>query len=1363
MSELRSSQSPKKLSGFCYENTVIDRKGRIRKLKPPVAVKPRVLSTQPLILRDSLGEGQEIQHQNDSLNIQPNLNARNTIEFNSNETTNVQRESKNTGEVLDNDASRLGCTEPVWKERPGARQISNPEPCKQEMVTAEQDVARDRQGLVTNKLDLITDVDTYKEVLIKSAQLRFKVQKIRKQKIDRIEDGIVTAAAPDKDDVDATNEHLPQQPTQELNRNVYELALETLEDEEDDDDDEEDDDDDYDEGGAPSRRSESPDTLVERILENMGDDGVVVDFDGDTAPEKPPRRKLYNREKSFSDEILERLGETTSQRSPDVAPTVRNFKTEERSTSSSSSSTKRNGVGDMNAVWVHVSEEQHAEKERRHSELSSAAAAAVIRLDRYIIDQQPVGDVEPKVSYAEREVSDVNPKSIQVEPKISHDEPKLNHVDSKIRDAKPKNSQVKPKISDVEQSNPQSESSFVTSTAALPSDVANQPTVVEAQVFSNLSNAAVQPTETALQLVDPRRLVRERSPEEIFEEIVEAMGDTEGEYEDPFFVDWPEFFLAPRKSPKDIRGPRTGGVPIDYSVENDWLSFFYCNRVNVAGGSAGASPAQRRSSTGNQSQTAPNSTIPAADGVGIFMNSSLSASSSWMARPVRGAFPRTSPPKKPATSEGTEEKGDASQVPKEPEEVYLRSTEPADVVIQSREIPGSISSRSEEQTDFTIGSSSGHSSSMPQNQPDLLLSSPSILPVSSGQSSTDSRLDFLRDDETHRQFAEVDSRSAGSSQSVLQMTTYRNLDTDLESRPTTGEVIQESNTDTKSFPVENPEIVNAIFIEKYPELIAKPETLSTESPEIVNAKSIEKSPELFAKHKSLPVEKPVEVFLQNRPQSDVTVDENPTELLFAALDAAFERNIANTEIKSAIENDIDSGDDSDDTLTPADDISHAVFVQSHGDAAASKLLLKPEPRDSVNDTTGSVNREIKDEKVNEARLEESSGLDRSLEDCKPLENQTERTRGVVEAAVEEDKRLPAHEIAEPSCITELRARAESRRNDDSQHIEESNAVIDVDVPEFSEVSEAEKTATRPSNDVGETDLQQIANRHSVDPVTVHQPHPPKRVVKVLSDEVTTQTILLKIAWSASKLRERSRERSEQPFRELQLRRTIRMSEPGGNVPQIGRQITPAVPAPSLTIQPHLASASGEPLNDQAVNSHSNIVVNRNPVANDTGDGSNNGVASSSGVVTNNDIASSNGVDSSNDVLATHSTVPSSMATKPDFVVEYENQEHSHNTEVTHDATVDVKQTDSVKVLLVPMETVYKVQDLKEIVAAVGRTILNDSRRIPVESNVRVTCEAVQSKSCASLQDRDVTVIKNTILDTYNSSTNSPPVKATETE
>lgn len=1354
MSELASSQSQKALSsaGLLSENTVIDRKGRIRKVKPPVPIKPRALSGEPLILRDFHSQRQEIQRQNEGgWKTQSNLNARNILELNANKTKNVQRDSQRTGEVLDNEVNRLGCTEPIWKERPGARQISNAVTSNQGVATTDEGVAHEKLGVAIQQLDIITDVDSYKEVLIKSAQLKFKVQKIRKHKIDRIEDGIASAAAASSaDDVDATGRPLYQHAIQEPNHNVYELALETLEDEDDDDDEDDDEEEEEEDGCGLCRRSESPDTLVERILENMDEDGVVVDFDGEAVPEKPPRRKLYSREKSFSDEILERFGETAQ-----GSPTVRNLRPDERSIPSSSS-TKRNGMDDGGAVWVQANEPQRVDKAPPLSELSSAAAAAVIRLDRYIIDQQSIDEVEPKIEYAEGERRDAEPKGTLEEPMIKHDDPKLNHVDSKIRGAKPKVSQAKPKISQAkpktshaENNNLSSESTFVTS-AALPSDVANKPIVDDTQSYSKSSQASKQPSETALHLADNRRShVRERSPEEIFEEIVESMRDTEGDYEEPFPLDWPEFLLTPGKSPEIPRVLRTGGVPVDYSIQNDWLSFFYCNRINAASGeSAAATPPPRRSSQENRPQMAPNSSGPAAESVGVFLNASLSASTSWMSRPIRGDCPSSGLSNNHTTaSSRSDEKGDVSEVLKQPEEATTQNHQPG----------------------LILGPTSG-----------LLGSN---LPAASVQSSTETLLDFARDDPIDQQISTaVDTQSPDTFRSVLQMNSNRTPDTDSESRAMTKELIEKSNT--ASVPLENPEIVSPVAVQNSAECIAglkyystdyhatvadtendsdsisKPKCYPVVSSEIVNVTATAKSAESISRLKSLPNEKPDEVFILNRTtQLDVAVTENPTELLFAALDAAFVRNSAPTDIKTSTEKYIESDDDTDDTMTPRDDASHSVIVLNHRDAAAvtTNHPLNPdlEPGDTANDRTGSADCVMEYEKVNEARPEEYLCLDRSIEKSRQLEILTESTRCHVEPAAEEaDKLLSARELADPSSIEEVfGVKMESKRGADSQHTDsEGSATIDENIPDTFAVAEVEQTSAEPSDDVAnpETDdiQQTVASCTSVDPITVCQPHPPKRVVKVLSDEVTTQTVLLKIAWPAARLRERSRDRAEQPFRELQLRRTIRMTEPVDEAPHIGRQNTPTIPVPFLSNQPHSASTSGDPINDETVQSHEAFVSNSNPV-------------NSNGIVNNSDGVSSNGNVNSNGVLATESSpspARSSTAARSDFVVEYENEEQSHNTEVTHGhATVDVTQTDSVKVLLVPTETVYKVQDLKEIVAAVGRTILNDSRRLPVESNIRVTCEAVQSKSCASVQDRDVTVIRNTILDTYNS-TNDPTIK-----
>lgn len=258
--------------------------------------------------------------------------------------------------------------------------------------------------------------------------------------------------------------------------------------------------------------------------------------------------------------------------------------------------------------------------------------------------------------------------------------------------------------------------------------------------------------------------------------------------------------------------------------------------------------------------------------------------------------------------------------------------------------------------------------------------------------------------------------------------------------------------------------------------------------------------------------------------------------------------------------------------------------------------------------------------------------------------------------------------------------------------------------------EEDEDATEPVNENGRLDPHESARnfghvtaveeeKEENHPDSALQPPPSKRSVQVLSDEVTSQTVVLKIAWPSGKNRERGASRKEQPFRELQLRRTIRMSEP-----------------PKTRTAADKSSGNDE--NDEDFSrkrtSVTSLVVvpqNRNP-----------------------------------------SDAATAMTSPADVIVEYENREQSRTAETLDAATsVDVTQTDSVRVLLVPADASYQVPDLKEIVAAVGQTILQDSGRIPASSNIRVTCEAIQSKSCAALKEQeDITIINDTIFDTTKS-------------
>lgn len=222
----------------------------------------------------------------------------------------------------------------------------------------------------------------------------------------------------------------------------------------------------------------------------------------------------------------------------------------------------------------------------------------------------------------------------------------------------------------------------------------------------------------------------------------------------------------------------------------------------------------------------------------------------------------------------------------------------------------------------------------------------------------------------------------------------------------------------------------------------------------------------------------------------------------------------------------------------------------------------------------------------------------------------------------------------------------------------------------------------------------------------------RQSIQVLSEEVTSQEIVLKIAWpkQASKSQSKIAETRKPPFRELQLKRVMRISDLDNPL-----NVFPKVD----TSQPVLGRA----------------VTQQSPNALRAG-------------LTPLSLPEPQRKDGSAEIK---SRVDQTIATRnnSEIAVEYVNQTNSRKLEhISDSAEIDVRQTETVKVLRVPMAAVHKVQDIKDAVAAVGSTILDDFQRQPKKRNIRVTCEAVESKSRASLHDQDVTVIRNTIVDTY---------------
>lgn len=218
-------------------------------------------------------------------------------------------------------------------------------------------------------------------------------------------------------------------------------------------------------------------------------------------------------------------------------------------------------------------------------------------------------------------------------------------------------------------------------------------------------------------------------------------------------------------------------------------------------------------------------------------------------------------------------------------------------------------------------------------------------------------------------------------------------------------------------------------------------------------------------------------------------------------------------------------------------------------------------------------------------------------------------------------------------------------------------------------------------------------------------------IQVLSEEVTCQEIVLKIAWPKHQSRDESKitETTKPPFRKLQLQRVTRISNldnPLNVFPKLDTS------KPLLAVTQQSSNALHPELTAPSLSAHE----------------PNDGMGAT-----------------------LKSRVDQTVATRnrpTGITVEYANQTNCRKQEHISDSAIDVQQTDTVKVLRVPMAVVHKVQDIKDAVAVVGRTILDDLQRQPKKRNVRVTCEAVESKSRASLHDQDVTVIRNTIVDTY---------------
>lgn len=1274
-SAAQSVKIQKNLSGLCYENTVIDRKGRIRKVKPPpIAKKPT--TTQPPRLETYFDEPHRLSPSAKNSNASQVTHSQDVVDNrqfvigNNNFENPIPTQSWHN-QLMDGDKNRLSeHREKVWKERPGTKSVSSEIRSKTQHPDADlvekankRDAdnhrkskkaslsTRDSRSLYTdnyympqegpkanatrgsksqciegkvsnarhsnskyvdNNKDgsiksvpnakdkasqggetivetkgigqngskpitrnriphspagsilekgILQDVDNYKDVLQKNANLNWKPKRVQKHNIKKLDNGISNR-----------NEEF-RQPINDIHGDVYEFALNRLEAEDDTDDDDEE----RNRNADCSQRSESPDTLVERILENVDrDGGIFIDSDEQTVSEKPMKksRKLQSCKKSFSDEILERLGKAdqtleSSGAGPQSELDSRESKTLELVKKNRTDIIPHNATRSIVATCKELNL-------RTNSSLNSPSKA--IKLDTYIIEQERA----EKMARNESEYP--------------------------------------------------SQSSVLTESSSVP------------------PSSATGTHLASMKSRDDPRSSRERSPEEIFEEIMESIHDTDADYEEPFFLKAPSLLFT--KSSSSTRGDvmETPGVrEIDYSVENDWLSFFYCNRINAR---------KDLISTGSTTQEDLHSSM------GIFMNASLSASS-WIAtKPSRNTLPRTS-------SEKTEPRGGISE---------------------ALNVTGLSEQRDESNYKKIFENENQFHAKI---RPDFSKSLTSDL--SQYAMKSDSRLRGPVERSTNKFPDEFE----------------RDVDTTVE----TGYQIRQELT---------PESVKVSPLDF---------TSQAQTMEYPPSKSRERP--LDAKEIKIPVAgecRHEEVSLVNNIQETGMDSQDATTLLFAALDSAFAHNIEQNRTRFESERNLQPEEEflanSGGTLTPgesssADDIAkscestirfHQTTELKHSNES-QEFDLPKESQDLHKTSEQMLHLGVDKDDIHKENLPSFQDAEHSIQIG---QNEDLKYTRVNESFGKKEYYAPIAFIDETEATERLRRslldtieecdatetlELDANTVDQSEQERTSNEIANIDACKTKDSElDSENSPPHFGEDVVAENV--VQSLEPADSDAVQQP--PKRTLQVLSDEVTSQTVVLKIAWPAGKRKDASWVQKEQPFRELQLRRTIRMTEPTGRESSAvqttvvstlsGNQPQVVETAKTYEKQKNFSLAGKDDI--QTVDGK-----NRNP-----------GEASP-------------------------------LTSRPDVLVEYENQEQSHREEEMDARTfVDVVQTDSVKVLLVPVETSYKVPDLKEIVAAVGQTILQDSNRIPASSHIRVTCEATQSKSCAALKDQDITVINDTIID-----------------
>lgn len=200
--------------------------------------------------------------------------------------------------------------------------------------------------------------------------------------------------------------------------------------------------------------------------------------------------------------------------------------------------------------------------------------------------------------------------------------------------------------------------------------------------------------------------------------------------------------------------------------------------------------------------------------------------------------------------------------------------------------------------------------------------------------------------------------------------------------------------------------------------------------------------------------------------------------------------------------------------------------------------------------------------------------------------------------------------------------------------------------------------------------------------------------RVLSEEVTSQELLLKIVWPkkedttdllmSSKATEK---RAKPPFRDLHLHRILRIcddDDPDSNPPRISQTSATR----DLPTRPGIENRHDSP----------------NP---------------------------------EEDAME-----------KPE-----ERTNNCRSIEHVSGSPVAVSQRETVRVIRAPLANGHAVKNIKQVVEGVGYTIIQDFERSPVKRNIKVSCEATECKSESAIRDhQDVTIIRNTILDTLRSNT-----------